>query len=399
MTSASAEVGPSGKTLLLVINEAYFLLSHRREVVLAAQRAGYRVHVAAPSHHAWAPEAFKLEELEKIGCVVHVIPLSRRGMNPLTEARTFAALVSLYRRLRPDVVHHITIKPNLYGGLAARLTSVPAAVFAVAGLGELFTGKRLATRLARPFVARALRLALGHRNARVIVQNPEDRQRLIGDNLAAPDRIVIIRGSGVDLAQFRAQPEPDGTPVVLMAARLIWDKGIAEFVEAARLLKRRGIAARCVLVGGTHPTNPRAVPATTLRGWAVEGVVEWWGFQTDMTKVLPQAHIVCLPSMYGEGVPKVLLEAAGCARAVVASDIPGCREAVAQGTTGLLVRPGDSEALADALATLLADPARRVAMGMSGRRLVEADFDERKVAAQTLAVYSELAPWAGHSRA
>jgi glycosyltransferase involved in cell wall biosynthesis len=388
----SVEVAPGGRRgiLLFVINEAYFLLSHRNEVVLAAMHEGYEVHVAAPNHHAWAPKTFALSDLTRRGLVVHEIPLSRRGLNPLVELRTFLALARLYRRLRPALVHHITIKPNLYGGLAARWCGVPATVFAVSGMGEMFSGTGVVTRGLRPLVAWGLKTAFGHPNSAVIVQNSEDERQLLANGMVRPGRTQLIRGSGVDVAAFRETPEPSGRPVVLLAARLIWEKGIAEFVHAARLLRAGGSDARFVLVGGTHPTNPKAVPEATLQQWQRDGVVEWWGYRTEMSEVLASSHIVCLPSKYGEGVPKVLLEAGACGRAVVATDIPGCREAVAHGETGLLVAPGSAEALAEALRSLLADPVRRRRMGARGRQRIEAEFDVREVAARTVAVYSAL---------
>ena len=381
---------PTGKRLLFVVNEAFFLLSHRRAVVRAARAAGFDVHVAAPAHHAWAPDGFNLGDLCKEGLSVHAIPMSRRGRNPVTDAWTFWCLLRLYRRVRPSIVHHVTVKPNLYGGLAARIAGVPAVVFAVSGLGELFSGRGLGLAILRPFLLLGLAAACRHRNARVIVQNPEDARALSASLGFRDSDFVLIRGSGVDLRQYHVTPEPGGVPVVLLAARLIWDKGIREFVSAARALKARGIVARFVLVGGAHASNPRTVPAEVLRAWHGEGVVEWWGYRADMAKVLADAHLVCLPSAYGEGVPKVLLEAAASGRAVVATDIAGCREAVLNGETGLLVPVHDAEALAEAILKLLAAPERRQAMGLRGRQRVEAEFDERDVAARTLAVYNGL---------
>lgn len=397
-SSRSGERGPSapqagafaGRRLLFVVNEGFFLLSHRREVMRSARAAGFELHVAAPPHHAWAPEDFDLDQLAAEGAIVHPFPMSRRGLNPVTDAETFLALLRLYRRVKPDVVHHVTIKPNLYGGLAARLLGVPSAVFAVPGLGEVFSGNPALIRLLRPAIGRALGIAFAHPNCRIIVQNEEDRGQLVRRRMAPPDRIVLIRGSGVDTAKFVPAPIPPGVPVVVMAARLIWDKGVAEFVEAARRLRASGIAARFVLVGASHPSNPRAVPEADLLAWEKEGVVEWWMFRKDMGAVLSSAAVVCLPSTYGEGVPKILLEAAAVGRATVTTDTPGCRDAVVDGRTGLLVPPGDAQALSVALRRLLTDAPLRDAMGAAARERVAAEFDEGEVAARTLAVYSAL---------
>lgn len=380
----------AGRRLLLVVNEGFFLLSHRREVMRAARTAGFELHVAAPPHHAWAPDDFDLDQLTAEGAIVHPFPMSRRGLNPLTDAATFLALLRLYRRVKPDVVHHVTIKPNLYGGIAARLAGVPAVVFAVPGLGEVFSGNRALLRLLRPAIGRALALAFAHPNARVIVQNEEDRGQLVGRRMVPAGRIVLIRGSGVDTRAFVPTPAPQGVPIVVMAARLIWDKGVAQFVEAARALRASGINARFALVGGSHPSNPRAVPEADLLAWEKEGVVEWWRFRKDMGAVLASASVVCLPSTYGEGVPKVLLEAAASGRPTITTDTPGCRDAVVDGRTGLLVAPGDAGALAGALRRLLTDAPLRAAMGVAARERAVAEFDEGEVAARTLAVYSAL---------
>ena len=387
---APAPAGLASKKLLFVINEAYFLVSHRLTVARMARDAGFDVHVAAPSHHTWAPESFTLEELTKEGFTVHTVPLSRRGTNPLVEAATFASLCLLYRRLRPDIVHHITIKPNLYGGLAARVTRVPAVVYAVSGLGQLFSGRGFPWNVLRPPIARLLAAAFAHANARVIVQTGADGERLINERMVEASRVSIIRGSGVNLRRFHPAPEPPGKPVVLLAARLLWDKGIPEFIEASRRLRARGVEARFVLVGATHPSNPRAIPAATLEAWQREGIVEWWGYREDMAQVFAESHIFCLPTTYGEGVPKVLLEAAAAGRPVVASNIPGCHEAVRNGHSGLIVAMGDAEALADALTRLVQDPGLRLAMGVAGRQMAEAEFDEALAAARTLAVYRAL---------
>jgi len=313
-------------------------------------------------------------------------------MKPFQELRTFLALLGLYRRLRPDIVHHLTVKPNLYGGLAARLVGVPSVVYAITGLGQMFVAGQGVLRAVRPFVLMLMRLAFGHRNARVIVQNKSDRDFLVENGVAALGDTVLIQGSGVDLDLFHPRLEPDGDPVIILPSRLIWEKGIQEFVDAARLLQAEGVAARFVIVGNTHPSNPRAVPEDALRGWAERGIVEWWGRREDMAQVMAESHIVCLPSKYGEGVPKVLLEAAAAGRPVVATDTAGCREVVQDGVEGLLVPPADSHALAVALRQLLAAPDVRAAMGVAARTKAEAAYGIEAVVCATLEIYGGLRP-------
>ncbi len=376
--------------LLFVVNEAYFLVSHRLPIALAAQRQGYDVHVAAPADNVWAPADYSINELAALGLTFHEIPMSRRGTRPMQELRTVMALWRLYRRLRPDIVHHLTIKPNLYGGMAARLTGVPCVVYAITGLGQMFVATKGALRLLRPLVLSVMRIAFGHGNGRVIVQNASDRKFLIDNGVVELDATVLIQGSGVDLALFQPTPEPAGEPMVILPSRLIWEKGIQEFVDAAKQLRADGVAARFALVGNTHASNPRAVPEETLRGWAEAGIVEWWGRREDMPEVMAQCHIVCLPSKYGEGVPKVLLEAAAAGRPVVATDTPGCREVIKDGVEGLLVPAGDSAALAAALRRLIETPAERLAIGTAGRAKAASDLGIDQVVACTLAVYSGL---------
>ena len=376
--------------LLYVVNESYFFLSHRLQIGLAAQRAGYEVHIAAPADHVWAPRDFDGSELTQAGFVLHELPLSRRGQNPLTEARTIAALIRLYRSLRPQMVHHMTIKPVLYGSLAARITGVPAVANLITGLGHLFSDESPRSRVLRRFAVQGYRIAAGHPNSWTTCQNRGDRDRLIAAGALNAARSSVIRGSGVDLETFSPASPPEGVPLVVLPARLLWEKGVGVFVDAARQLQAQGTNARFAIVGDTQPSNPRSVPETTLRAWHDAGIVEWWGRRDDMPSVFSQAHIVCLPSVYGEGVPKVLLEAAAAGRPVVTSDIAGCREVVLDGITGVLAKAGDAQALARALRRLIEDPDLRSRMGSAARALAEAEFAEGMVVAETLAIYRHL---------
>lgn len=367
--------------LLFVVNDAAFFLSHRLPLALGALDAGYEVHVATPASAASATVAGH-------GLRHHVLDMRRGGQNPLADFRTLVSLGRLYRRLRPDIVHHVTVKPVLYGSLAARALAVPAVVNAVSGLGYLYLAGGWKARARRAMVSALYSAAFGHRNTRIIFQNTDDLAALCTTQ-AEREKATLIRGSGVDLECFRPAAEPDGSPVVMLAARLLWDKGVGDFVAAAELLRARGATARFVLVGAGDPANPSEVPAGTLRGWEGAGTVECWGQRDDMPEVLSRAHVVCLPS-YREGMPKVLLEAAACGRPVVTTDVPGCRDAIVPGETGLLVPPGDPAALADAIATLLASPALRARMGRAGRSLAEREFDVRMVVDRTLRIYGEL---------
>lgn len=370
--------------VLYTVNIARFFVSHRLPMAIAARAAGHEVHVAT------ADDPPEVETIRSAGLPWHAIPLEQHGTSPAAEARTLAALTALDRRLRPDLVHLVSIKPVVHGGLAARLTRVPAVVAAMSGLGQVFDDDAAGERLRRR-VLPAMRLALRHPNAVLVLQHTEDRDRLVELEVIALERTRVIRGSGVDLERFVPTPPPDGPlPVVLFAGRLMWRKGVGRFVELARSLRGR---ARFVLVGYPEPTAPDAVPLADVEAWATEGAVEWWGRRdAEMPAVFAAADVVVLPSTYGEGVPKVLIEAAACARPIVATDVPGCRDVCRDGETGRLVAPDDPDALIQAVAALVDDPVERDRLGRGGRRLAEAEFGLDRVASQTLALYAELLP-------
>lgn len=373
---------PRKLKLLFLVTEDWYFCSHRLPLARAAQAAGYEVVVATRvGRHGAAitAEGFKLIP----------VGLRRSGRNPWRELQAIAEILAIYRRERPDIVHHVALKPVLYGSLAARLARVTSVVNALAGMGFVFSSMSLQARLLRPLVAGALRWLLGAGNSLLILQNPDDRKMLVDSGVVVAKRTRLIRGSGVDIGSFVPSPQPGGVPLVMLPARMLRDKGVVEFVAAARLLRARGVTARFVLVGDSDSENPAAIPEAQLEAWRADGAVEWWGQRGNMSEVLAQAHIVCLPS-YREGLPKVLLEAAACGRALVATDVPGCREIVIDGENGLLAPPRDAAALAAVIGRLLDDPDLRARMGQRGRALVEAEFSVEQVVRQTLAVYREL---------
>ena len=383
---------PRGR-LLFVVNEAFFFLSHRRAVAEAARRHGFEVHVAAPPDHVWAPAGFDVAEVEKAGFHFHPLPLARRGKNPLQDLRTLVSLLLLYRRLKPALVHLMTIKPVIYGGIAARIAGVPASVSLVTGLGQVFVAKGARAAILRRFVLATYRAAAGHPRSMFVFQNPDNRDVLVRAGSVALERTRVVRGSGVSLPDYAPVPEPVGAPLTILPARLIWEKGIGEFVAAARTLRARHPTWRFALVGDTKASNPRSVPEAQIRAWEAENVIEWWGRREDMPAVYAACAVVCLPSTYGEGVPKALIEAAAAARAIVTTDIAGCREIVHHEDNGLLVAPGDVDGLARALERVLLDAELRQRLGARGRAMCEEGFSEEEIARQMLAIYDEvLAP-------
>lgn len=369
--------------LLFLVNDAGFFLSHRLPLALAARAAGMDVHIATPADAA-------SKRISAHNFSFHPVPMSRSGMNPLREARTFGVIVKLLRSLRPDVLHTVAIKPVLYGGLAARLVRQPAVVSAIPGLGSAFTKQGLLASVARMIVGVMYAQALRHQRAKVIFQNPEDLRRFVDANIVTSLDSVLIRGSGVDLLRFRPSSLPTGVPIVLLASRMIRAKGVEEFVAAAEQLRKSGVVARFVVVGEPDEGNPWRITRDALAAWHRAGVIEWWGRHDDMPQVLSQSYLFCLPSYYGEGLPKALLEAAACGRPLVATDIPGCREVVRPGENGFLVSVRDVDALAEAIRALLEDRSRAAAMGQCSRQIAEAEFGIERVVNQTLSLYQEL---------
>jgi len=365
--------------LLFVVTEDWYFVSHRLALAAAAQAAGFEVVVATRvGRHG--------EAIRAAGLRLVPFGLARTYGNPIRE---ILALVRLYRRERPDIVHHVALKPIMYGAVAARLARVPAQVNAVVGLGWLFTSAKGVMRLIRPAARWTLALLLRTRSSLTIVQNPDDRALLIRSHLPE-SRIRLIRGAGVDTWVFAPAPEPAGPVCVVLAARMLWDKGVGEFVEAARLIRQAGIQARFALVGDPDNDNPASVPEATLRSWHGQDGIEWWGRRDDMPSVYHAAHIACLPSYYREGLPKVLLEAAACGRPLITTDAPGCREVVQDGDNGILVTPRDAQSLARAIGKLIEDEKLRRTMGKRGREIILKDFSSELVVRETLGIYREL---------
>ena len=371
--------------MLFLVTEDWYFCSHRLPVARAARDAGFEVVVATRVREHG-------EQIREEGFALRPIPWRRRGDGLLGAARAIAAITRLYHAERPDILHHVALKPVLFGSLARRLAfagsrDAPPAVDSVMGLGSGFTATTAAARLRRPPLGLALRLAMGGGRDRVVVQNPEDRAALVALGIA-PTRLALIRGSGVDVGHFVPLPAPDGgTVTVALVSRMLRDKGVLDAAAAIRRLRARGVNIELLLAGPTDPDNANSLTAQRLRLLADEPGIEWLGAVADVRTVWRRAAIAVLPSTYGEGVPKALLEAAACGRPLIAADVPGAREAIRPGVTGLLVPPHDIEALADAIAALAADPQRRARMGQAGRQLVGRHFADEIVARETLALY------------
>ena len=372
-------------TLLFVVNVAWFFCMHRLHLARAAQAAGFNVHVATSPD---TPE--DMEAIAQAGLHAHEIDIQRGRGSIVEELRLTSSLYSLYRRIRPDIVHHVTIKPVLCGTLAARLAGVPAIVNAMSGLGFVFTAADRWAPMRRFWVTSAYRILFANRATRVIFENNDDLSMFARRGIVSSRQAVLIRGAGVDVDRYRVSARCDTDRLlVVLPARMLWDKGVREFCEAAVLVRTAGVDARFALVGGLDQHNPSAIDESWLRKQEQLGAVEWWGHQKDMASVYAQASVVCLPS-YREGLPTVLLEAAAAGCALVATDVPGCREVVLDGQTGLRVPPRDSNLLAQALGTLLSDQKLRRQLSEAAYTYVNKEFSTQMVQNSTIALYEQM---------
>ena len=370
------------KTIIYFVSEDWYFCSHRLPIARKALAEGFKVVVITKvSKHR--------DVIESEGFELAPIEIKRGGINLFSELKTISTLYSYYKQYNPDIVHHVAIKPVIYGTLVARFIGSIKIVNAMAGLGFIFISNKKRVRALRFVIHKLFRFLFDNKNGQLILQNKDDLDYFIRNKLVKKDQVTIIRGSGVDIKKFIPVEECIGIPIVMLASRMLWDKGVGEFVEAAKILKQEGVEARFVLVGENDSENPASISNSQLNEWNELDTVEWWGVKTDMHKVLAQSSIVCLPS-YREGLPKVLLEAASCGRAIIATDVPGCREIVHDGESGILVPLKDSNFLASAIKELINNPGKRKSMGKNGRILVKREFSEEIVVNRTMKVYQEL---------
>jgi glycosyltransferase involved in cell wall biosynthesis len=375
------------KNVVLFANTEWYLYNFRLSLARRLRDEGYDVLLLSPD----GPYGPKLQEL---GFRWRAVPMIRRSLNPLRELSFVLWLARLFRQEQPELVHGFTIKCAVYGSLAAKLAGVPLRVNAVAGMGYVFTSQDFKARLLRPAVRRLMNLALSGRGGVLILQNPDDMAIFEQAGVVDPRELRLIKGSGVDVRRFTARAAEANdvqAPLrVVLAARLLWDKGIAEYVAAARALKCEGRTIRFILAGTPDSGNPAAVPEETVRGWVEQGVVEWLGHVSDMPGLFAQTDVVVLPS-YREGLPKSLIEAAACALPLITTDAPGCREVVSSnGEDGLVVPVRDSAALTSAIRLLDDDRALARKLGLAAREKALREFDENIVIDKTIAVYQEL---------
>ncbi len=365
--------------ILYFIAEDWFVCSHWQPLLKGAKDAGYEV-VVVTNVQAHA------REIESLGAKLIPLNIARRSVNPLAALKTIKTLVSIYISEKPTISHHIALKPMLLGSIAAAIAGIPHRVNWVAGMGWLFIANGFKATILKGVVKKLFAVFLAP--TQVIVENEDDKSIML-DLGVKPFHVSIVRGAGVDTDVFSPKPNASSSITVLLPARMLWDKGVGEFVSAAKFLKSEGVNAVFVLVGGCDAGNPASIPETQLEEWEQQGLVEWWGRREDMPNVLAMAHIVCLPS-YREGLPKALLEAASAGKPIVTTDVPGCREVVEHGYNGLLVPAKDSGSLANAIRGLIENSSMRQRMGQAGRELVLREFSQEHIIENVLQIYRHL---------
>lgn len=376
--------------LLYLLSEDWFFCSHFIDRAIAAKSAGYEVVVVAR-------ENVDAVTIKSAGLNFIPLKLRRRGINPFFELLTIIDIWRIYKNQRPDLIHHVALKPLIYGSFVARLMGFKGIVNAPVGMGYVFTSDKWLARLLKPLLNLAIRCLVNPPQSKVIFENSDDLNTFVTNNLVKVSDAILIRGAGVNIEQFSPMPEPKGPIVVVLTARMLWDKGIREYVEAARVIKKNRTDVRFLLIGAPDLDNPATITDEQLKSWNKEGVIEWLGFQKDISKLLSECHLVCLPS-YREGLPKSLLEALAAGKPVVTTDVPGCREVVKDGECGLLVPAQNIEALVNALSLLIEDPVLRLKLGKRGRERAEKEFSSNIVINLTLDVYKNLLTQMGNKQ-
>ena len=371
--------------VLLVANTGWYLYNFRLPLAKALKARGATVVLVSP----W--DSY-VEKLQDEGFWWIDLELDRRSTNPFLELYSIFRLLLIYLVEKPDIVHHFTIKCVLYGTFAAKMSGIKSVVNAITGLGYVFINKGIKAKLLRQIIQPLYFFVLNARRSQVIVQNEDDAKLLVARKLVTPEKLTLIRSSGVDLRRFSPglSRQLEKPTTVLLASRVVGDKGVYEYVEAARQLQHKGYSVVFKIAGSLYPGNPTAVSKEELSGWIDDGIVEWLGHVDNVETVIAQSDIVVLPSHGGEGVPKILIEAAAMEKPLVATDVPGCRDVVESGTNGFLVPPKDSKPLADAIEQLLENPELCRSMGIAGRAKISREFDVKIVVRKTIEVYKRM---------
>jgi glycosyltransferase involved in cell wall biosynthesis len=369
------------KKILFIVNVDWFFVSHRLPIAIAAIKSGYDVSIACAN-------TGKFEYLSELGIKCYDIPFTRSGMNPIKELASLYKLAKAIKHVSPDLVHTVTIKPALYSGILLHFIKVHSKVFAISGLGLVFSSSGM--KIKRFLVANLYRVAFKHKQKKIIFQNPVDRSTMMTVLKEDGSDAEMIRGSGVDLNDFLFVEEDNSEIRVVMAARLLKDKGVYDFVEAAKILSVKKPDIKFVLIGAIDPDNPTSVTVDEFTEWMNSDYIEVLGARSDISKQFLLSNIVVLPSYYGEGLPKVIIEAAASGRAVITTDNPGCLEAVEPGISAIIVPSKQPATLAKTISELAHDNVKRNEMGRAGRELAVREFNINSVVNKHLSIYHRL---------
>ena len=371
------------KRILFIVSEESYFMSHRLNLASEALEKGYKVGLLCN-------RGKNTDLIKKKGIEVFNFSLSRTSLSPLNHIRTIFQISSVFKLFKPDLIHAVAIKPLIFSSLVSKYQGLESRVFALGGLGFIFSSDKILARSLRPFVVLFLKFCLLGGKTRLIMQNKDDCKKVWDLKLINENKTRLIEGAGVDTELFiPGEKNLNKIPTVILPARLLWDKGIGEFVEAAKSIKSKSIPARFILVGSQDLHNPENIKSQVIDQWVDEELIEYWGFSDDMPKIMKEASIVCLPS-YREGLPKALIEAASCAKPIVTTDVPGCKEVVSHGLNGYLVKERESKDLTIFLEELILDKSLRYSMGQEGRKIVLERFAEKLITEKTRKVWEEV---------
>ncbi len=367
--------------IVYVVNDSSFFLTHRLPTALAALESGYEVHLVSNIKG-------NRITIENLGIICHNVPFSRSSFSFFHEVRVLIRIFRLYRSINPDLLCHETVKPVLYGTFVSKMFPKCLVINTITGLGYIFISTKKKLIFFQKILLKLYKFLFTSSNVHLIFENDDDATLFVREQVVSLEGYTIIKGAGVDTKKITPNNFKEGTVTIVLVARMLWDKGVGEFVEAARIVKR-GADAEFILVGGIDLGNPMGIEDDILHDWVEEGVVKWLGYSDNVIDILSQAHIACLPS-YREGLPKSLIEAASAGLPIVTTDVPGCREVVHHNINGLLVPPKNSVLLADALLFLIKNSKVREAMGRESRKYAVKRFDLEIVIQSTLTLYRKI---------
>ncbi len=371
------------KKILFIISEDWYFFSHRLSLAVIAIKSGYEVGLLC------RVSKYR-KEIEAEGVKVFNWSINRESKNIFKETVAILNIVSILHKFKPNLIHSVAMKPVLYSAIASSYVGHQKSIFALAGLGYIFTSRNNFAKIVRLFLIICFKKIFYNKNNKLVLQNPEDRSLLLDLNVISKNNVHLIRGAGVDTFSFFYKPIPFKNPIIMLPSRMLWAKGVQDFVDCAEIINDKKKIARFVLVGGPDTQNPDTISEYQLEKWNNSGVVEWWGNQDDMPSIIQQATIICLPTFYGEGLPKCLLEGASSGRPIVSYDVPGCREIVVNNYNGFLVKSRSIEGLVKSIIMLLADNDLCIQMGKNGRKLVKNNFTQEIVGKETIQLWEDL---------